>query len=186
VHGLWVSSPALALFRRQRPDGSWRYPSGRSHVRSSGEYNLLETYRVVRQLVEKFGMDREHPALQAAAEFLLTAQSPEGDIRGIYGAQHSPNYTAGILELLVKAGYARDVRVDRGFAWLREIRQEDGGWAIPLRTRGMNFRRMGGPTIAPDRSKPFSHLVTGVVLRAFAARPRFRWSLPPRPSGARP
>ncbi len=174
ARGLWTSSPALALFRTQRPDGSWRYPSGRSHVRSGGEYDLLETYRVVRQLVEKFGVDREHPGLRAAAEFLLAAQSSEGDIRGIYGAQYSPNYTAGILELLVKAGYANDVRVDRGFAWLRETRQEDGGWAIPLRTRGMNFRRLGGPTIAPDRSKPFAHLVTGVVLRAFAAHPRFR------------
>ncbi len=26
----------------------------------------------------------------------------------------------------------------------------------------------------PDRTKPFSHLVTGVVLRAFAAHPKYR------------
>jgi hypothetical protein len=132
VHGLWADSRALALFRRQRPDGSWRFPGIRSQVRSNAGYDLLETYRIVRQLVEKFGADREHPGLHAAAEFLLAAQGPEGDIRGLYGAQYSPNYTAGILELLVKAGYAPDVRVDRGFAWLREARQEDGGWAIPF------------------------------------------------------
>ncbi len=105
----------------------------------------------MRLLVEKIGVDRQHPGLGAAVEFLLAAQSAEGDIRGIYGAQYSPNYTAGILELLVKAGYAEDERVDRAFTWLKDIRQDDGGW--------------------PDRSKPFSHLVTGVVLRALAAHP---------------
>jgi hypothetical protein len=174
VRDLWVSPPAESLFRRQRPDGSWRYPTGRARVRSSAEYDLLETYRNVRLLVEKFGVDQQHRGLRAAAEFLLAAQSSEGDIRGIYGAQYSPNYTAGILELLVKAGYAEDERVDLAFTWLKNIRQDDGGWAIPLRTRGMNFRRLEGPTIAPDRSKPFSHLVTGVVLRALAAHPRYR------------
>jgi hypothetical protein len=174
VRDLWVSSPAQSLFRKQRPDGSWRYSIGRARVRSSTEYDLLETYRNVRLLVEKFGVDRQHPGLGAAVELLLAAQSAEGDIRGIYGAQYSPNYTAGILELLVKAGYAEDERVDRAFTWLKDIRQDDGGWAVPLRTRGMNFRRLEGPTVAPDRSKPFSHLVTGVVLRALAAHPRYR------------
>jgi hypothetical protein len=56
------------------------------------------------------------------------------------------------------------------------VRQSDGGRAIPLRTRGANFRRLGGPAIRPDPAKPFSHLVTGVVLRAFAAHPRRRQS----------
>jgi len=28
--------------------------------------------------------------------------------------------------------------------------------------------------VQPDKSKPFSHLVTGIVLRAFAAHPRYR------------
>jgi squalene-hopene cyclase-like protein len=175
VRSLWTSPLARSLIRRQRPGGSWRYSEGRAHIRSRSQYDQLETYRNLRVLVEKFGLDREHPALHAASEYLLAAQSTEGDIRGIYGAQYSPNYTAGILELLVRAGYTRDERVDRAFTWLREIRQDDGGWAIPLRTRGMNFRRLDGPTIEPDRTKPFSHLVTGVVLRAYAAHPRYRY-----------
>jgi len=29
-------------------------------------------------------------------------------------------------------------------------------------------------TLQPDKTKPFSHLVTGVVLRAFAAHPMYR------------
>ncbi len=111
--------------------------------------------------------------MRAAAEYLLGAQSDEG-VRGIYGAQYSPNYSAAILELLIKAGYAEHPRVLAALDWLMRVRQEDGGWAIPLRARGRNLRRLGPPTVEPDPTKPFSHLVTGVVVRAFAAHPRYR------------
>ncbi len=174
VRELWESPQAVKLVRSQRADGSWRYPAPRLELRSAAGYDQLETYRMVGELVEKFGLDRRHPALRAAAEVLLGARSPDGDIRGIYGAQYSPNYTAAILELLTKAGYGNDPRVHAGFDWLMRIKQEDGGWAIPLRTRGRNFRILGPPTIEPDPSRPFSHMVTGVVLRAFAAHPRYR------------
>jgi hypothetical protein len=56
------------------------------------------------------------------------------------------------------------------------MRQGDGGWAIPVRTVGVPFpefvdvERHPQP-LAPDRSRPSSHLVTGMVLRAFAAHP---------------
>ena len=63
------------------------------------------------------------------------------------------------------------IRGSRGrSAALPAIRQRDGGWAIPMRTLGHRYRdfldveRYPEP-LAPDRSKPFSHLVTGMVLR---------------------
>jgi hypothetical protein len=65
--------------------------------------------------------------------------------------------------------------------WLLATRQRDGGWAIPVRTVGVPFpefvdiERHPDP-IAPDTSKPSSHLVTGMVLRAFAAHPTWRKS----------
>lgn len=49
------------------------------------------------------------------------------------GLNIPPNYTAGILELLVKASYADDVRVGRGFDWLRDIRA--GHAALPKTSR---------------------------------------------------
>jgi hypothetical protein len=75
------------------------------------------------------------------------------------------------MEFLIKAGYARDERIAQGFQWLLRIRQRDGGWAIPLRTVGakLDSFMMNGDPVQPDHSKPFSHLVTGVVVRAFAA-----------------
>ena len=176
VESLWRSTPAQAILRRQQPDGSWRYPGGRPGLRSREDYDQLETYRRVGHLVEKYGMMRASPVLAGAAERLYRAQSREGDFRGIYGRQYTPNYTGGILELLIKAGFAEDARTERGLRWLLAVRQEDGGWALPFRIAGSKLTDalMRTEPLRGDPSSPSSHLVTGVVLRAFAAHPRYR------------
>jgi hypothetical protein len=187
LKSLWQLDEVKTLLRRQKDDGSWRYRGARrAHMRSGDNYDQLETYRIVGQLVEKFGMARDHSAMRRAAEYLFLHQTDEGDFRGIYGTQYSPNYSAGIMELLIKAGYARDERIAQGFEWLLDVRQRDGGWAIPLRTVGAKLSpmTMNGVTAQPDRSKPFSHLVTGVVLRAFAAHEQYRASSAARNAGA--
>jgi len=167
---LWDLRIPRAIVRKQNADGSWTYPGRRAWSRIG--YDQLETYRELGFLVDKFGYDRSYPAIALAAEFLLAAQTDEGDIRGLYGAQYSPNYSAAMFELLVKAGYADDDRVERGFRWLTGFRQEDGGWALPLRTRRRKLDAIEeAKTIQPDRSAPFSHFITGIVLRAFAAHP---------------
>jgi hypothetical protein len=138
--------------------------------------------------VEEFGFDRTHPGLRKAAQFLFAHQTEEGDFRGIYGRQYSPNYSSGIMELLVKAGYGGGRRIERGFRWLLSVRQADGGWAIPFRTvTSMSHKSWtevlhSGP-IHPDVSRPFSHLVTGVVLRAFAAHDKYNKSAEARAAG---
>ena len=62
--------------------------------------------------------------------------------------------------------------------WLLSMRQDDGGWVIPARTLGMSLNVMytARETVEPDRSRPSSHLITGIVLRALAAHPRYRHS----------
>ena len=176
VQALWRTAPVLKLLRRQQANGSWRYPGGNHSIRSAQNYDQLETYRLLGYLVEMYGMDKRHPAMRNAAEFMFGCQTDDGDFRGIYGNQYTPNYSAGIMELLIKAGYARDPRIKRGFEWLLAIRQDDGGWAIPLRTVGMKLDAiaMERKPFEPDRAKPFSHLATGCVLRAFAAHPGYR------------
>jgi squalene cyclase len=96
--------------------------------------------------------------------------------------QYATYYTGAILGLLIRAGYQGDARVGRGLRWLLSMRQDDGGWTIPILTRKFDRRTIHRLTsrrsrpVEPDRSKPFSHHWTGMVLRAFAAHPRYRRS----------
>lgn len=80
------------------------------------------------------------------------------------------------MELLIKAGYSEDKRIDKGFKWLITKRQNDSGWAIPFRTLDMKYvdaLKLQNP-LQTDPKMPFSHLITGMVLRAFAAHPIYR------------
>jgi hypothetical protein len=177
VETLWELPAAQQLLRRQLPDGAWPYPGGgKPEHRLSEDYDQIETYRILAILVEKYGFDRRHPAIQAAAEYLFTRQTAEGDFRGIYGNQYATTYSPAIMELLIKSGYAQDERIQRGFDWLLALRQDDGGWTIPFRTHKLKYtpENILGEPLQPVRSKPFSHLATGVALRAFAAHPEQR------------
>lgn len=80
------------------------------------------------------------------------------------------------MELLIKAGYQNNPHIEKGFKWLLDIRQDDGGWAVPLRTKNLNLETAfkSKELIDPNKSMPSSSLVTGVVLRAFAAHPKYR------------
>lgn len=185
VQTLWNLAEAQRIVRKQQPDGSWRYPGGNHAIRSATNYNQLETYRNLGYLVELYGFDWTAPVIKKAADFILGFQTDAGDIRGILGNQYTPYYTAGFLELLIKAGYAEDTRIEKAFTWLSGIRQHDGGWAIPLRThhKKLDIIARDAATLEPDRSQPSSHLVTGVVLRAYAAHPVYRQNLEARVAG---
>jgi hypothetical protein len=188
VSTLWELPEARRIVARQQADGSWHYPASKGQLRSREKYDQLETFRAAGALVGKFGFTREHPAMEHAAEFLFSFQSAEGDFRGVYGNQYATTYVGAIMEVLVNAGYARDPRIAKGFRWLLAMRQSDGGWAIPLRTVGTPFSEFfdldrHSQPIAADRSKPSSHLVTGMVLRAFAADPVQRRSAEVRRAG---
>ena len=166
------------ILARQQPDGRWRYPGGNPEIRSRAAYDQLETYRQLAVLVCKFGLDRQHPAVGAAAAFLSSFQTGAGDYRGIYGRQYTPNYSAAITELLLRAGYEGSAQVENTMRWLLAMRQNDGGWAIPTRTLGLNLKAMlsSREALEPDCSCPSSHLVTGIVVRALAAHRRYRRS----------
>ncbi|MCE5215068.1 MAG: hypothetical protein LLF83_10175 [Methanobacterium sp.] len=179
VNKLWDLPEVEKILRNQQEDGSWQYPSGKDKIRSKENYNQLETYRILMYLVEKYGLNKEHEAIKKAAEFLFKFQTDEGDFRGIYNNQYATTYSPAIMELLIKSGYENDHHIVKGFEWLLSIRQNDGGWTIPFRTVGKNLKdALNDPIpIAPDKSKPSSHLVTGMVLRAFAAHPEYHKSI---------
>lgn len=163
---------------RQRPDGRWTYPGGKPGIRTRAAYDQLETYRQLGVLIAKYGLDKHHPAVAGAAAFLSSFQTEEGDYRGIYGRQYTPNYSAAITELLLHAGYEGSDQVERTMRWLLAMRQDDGGWAIPARTLGLSLQKMlaATETFKPDPARPSSHLITGIVLRALASHSGYRHS----------
>lgn len=173
---LWELPEVQKILRKQQDNGSWKYPGGKEDMRTQENYNQLETYRQLGILLEKYGFKKNHAAINKAAEFLFSFQTKEGDFRGIYGTQYSPNYSAAIMELLIKAGFKDDPRIAKGFKWLLSVRQDDGGWAIPIRTHSAKWTEVmnSETTLQPIKNKPFSHMVTGVVLRAFAAHPKYQ------------
>ncbi len=181
VDRLWDLPEARRILRKQQADGSF----GRSAAKAKHpaiNYPLIETWKQFRFLVEVFGMTREHPQTGRAAEFLFSCQTGAGDFRGFIADQYATYYTGALLSLLIQAGYGEDRRVEKGFRWLLSMRQDDGGWTVPIQTRAFSGKEMYRLTsrhmdpVEPDRAKPFSHNCTGMVLRAFAAHERRRKS----------
>lgn len=183
IESVWELPDAARIVRRQRADGSWKYPG---RMAGTGvKYGLVETWKQLRLLVDQYGMARAHPAIAKAAEYVFSCQSDEGDIRGILANQYAPYYTGAILALLVKAGYGDDPRIEKGLRWLLDMRQDDGGWVIgspglvglklsPAGISALTSDPARETARAFDRSRPFSAAGTGMVLRAFAAHPAYR------------
>ena len=145
-------------------------------------YSLVETFKRFRILAERYQLNRENPVLEKAAEYLFSCQTNEGDIRGFIGNQYATYYTGYVLSLLIKAGYEDDKRVEKGMQWLLKMRQNDGGWTIPIltykfdRETGYRLTSQYAEPVEPDRTKPFSHNWTNMVLQAFAAHSHYRHS----------
>ncbi|HNS51180.1 MAG TPA: hypothetical protein PKO09_08345 [Anaerolineae bacterium] len=178
VDRLWRLPEALRILRKQQPDGSWIFP-GNQQQRDKDRC-LVETWKQLRFLVEKYGFRREHPCLAAAAEFAFSCQTDQGDFRGFIANQYATYYTGALMSLLNQAGYEDDPRIEKGFRWLLSMRQHDMGWTIPILTHRLDWqtvlRLTGRPAdpLEPDRSMPFSHNWTGMVLRAFATHRTYR------------
>lgn len=181
---LWELPGIQPLLARQRQDGSWKYPG--KGVGVDTNYSLLETYRQLRVLVEMYGFTCEHPAILRAAGYVFSCQAEDGALTGILGTQYMPYYQGAIMELLVKAGLGSDPRIEQGFNWLLSMRQDDGGWIVPLQAVSPKPPEIwSSPPVLPDRKKPFSHMATGMVLRALAAHPVYRVSRAARRAGLR-
>ncbi len=173
---LWVQPGVRKILSNQQAGGCWRFKGKRPGEAFGEAYELLETWKVLRGLVEMYAFNRNHPNIERACEYILEYQTDEGDIRGILSNQYTPYYTGAMLEILIKAGYAQDERVEKGLQWLLDMRQEDGGWIIPLTMYKMQayYSLYDQPPVPPERERPFSHMAMGMVIRAFAAHPLYR------------
>jgi hypothetical protein len=182
VNMIWELAEPRKILKKQSPDGSWAGAVKESSDYPENHSNLIATFKEFRRLVESFQFTCESASVAKAAEYLFTFQTAQGDIRGFIGNQYATYYTGYVLSLLIRAGYINDSRVGKGIRWLLDMRQDDGGWTIPILTRYFDGKTMYRLTssytepVEPDRSRPFSHNWTDMVLRAFAAHPVYRRS----------
>jgi len=173
IFHLWGLPGAQKILKKQQPDGSWIKPGKKGHAAIN--YSLIETWKQFRFLVDVYGFHREDLSTRKAAEYLFSCQADDGDIRGFLANQYATYYTGAIMSLLIKAGYDDDPRIEKGFEWLLSMRQDDLGWTIPILTHDFDgetkyrLTSQFAEPVEPDRSRPFSHNWTGMVLRAFAA-----------------
>ena len=180
----------IRIFKRQKTNGGWSKKKYEGHPRWEKTYYIVDTLQNGYWLYN-FGCTSKEKGIQKAIKFLLSTQSKEGDFRGAYLNEYAPTYHALILELLCMFGKDEDQRIQKGFRWFVRNKQEDGGWVIPYRTIDKDELRkrynleaqMKLNPVKPDKSRPFSHLVTGMVLRAFAASPTWRKSKEAKKAG---
>lgn len=173
----------IRILKRQRPNGTWCRKKFEGQPHWERTYCIVETLRSAFRLYN-YGCTYEDESILKAIDFLYSTQSEEGDFRGAYLNEYAPTYHALTLELFCLYGLDQDARTQKGFHWLFKNRQNDGGWVIPYRTidkeklksRYNLEAQLKLDPLKPDRSQPFSHLVTGMVLRALAASPTWRHS----------
>jgi len=173
----------IRILKSQGPNGGWRKKKYEGHPRWEKTYYIVETLKNVFKLYN-FGCSHEDEGIKKAIKFLFSTQSKTGDFRGAYLNEYAPTYHALTLEILCLLGLDKDERTQKGFRWIIKNRQNDGGWVIPYRTidreqlkSRYNFEaQLKLEPVKPDKSRPFSHLVTGMVLRALAASPTWRKS----------
>ena len=173
----------IRILKAQRPDGGWSRRKYEGHPRWEKSYYIVETLRNSFKLYD-YGCSLKEDGIQKAIKFLYSTQSKEGDFRGAYLNEYAPTYHSLILEILCLYELEKDKRTKKGFRWIIKNRQYDGGWVIPYRTiykqelkSGYNCEaQLKLDPVKPDKSQPFSHLVTGMVLRALAASPTWRKS----------
>ena len=167
---LLVYPDVKAFLKKQGPNGEFSAKPAEKAVGPEKFATVLATVRALERLAE-LGLDVSVPAVSAAAEMVLATQAKDGGIAALTigekktdrGKVVAVHFQGWALAALCRVGLDTDDRVARGFKFLLEWRQADGGWAW----RGVR-------TDSPAR--PSSHLITGMALRAFAASPSRRTS----------
>ncbi len=180
LESVWNLKEPQLLTKKLHEDGYWKSKSQNNPKAPAMNYNLFETFKNFSKLVDMYEFNREHPQVDNIAEYLFSCQTDEGDIRGIISNQYAPYYTGMIVYLLIKAGYVDDPRITKAIEWLLTMRQDDGGWVIGSPGCFGTYSKEEQQILTThdvetkkdfDRSKPFAHSGTGMVIKALAIHP---------------
>jgi hypothetical protein len=156
------------LIRKVEKDGSFAPRASDKELGGPKFVKCLATLRALDRLAD-FGLRVEGKGtipeqLDRIANFILASQDNDGGIGDLILANNpkvrgkvvAVHFQGWALSALCRAGFEGDARVEKGFKFLLSLRQDDGGWAW----RGVR---------TDSAARPSSHLITGMVLRAFAS-----------------
>ena len=182
IDTIWKLPEVQQILKKQQDNGCWKSSNQNRKKYPSINYSLIETWKNFRFLVEKYQMNRTHPSIKKAAEYILSCQKEEGDIRGFIANQYAIYYTGALMSLLIQAGYHDDPRIEKGFEWLISMKQDDGGWLgsnlMSLELSHKEILKLTSQDVPTkkehDKSRPSSHNWTGMVIRAFANHPKYK------------
>jgi len=166
VADIWAYKEVQAFAKKMAKTGSLPAKAAEKAMGPAKFANAVAAIKAIDKLAEYGVRADEGPkdtALHKAADFLLASQAEDGGIGDLtlgetpedVGKMPAIHFQGWALSALCRSGFDDDPRVEKGFAFLLANRQNDGGWAW----RGVR-------TDSPAR--PSSHLITGMVLRAFA------------------
>ena len=71
VEQLWTLQAVQKKLEKQKANGSWVYPNKNAILRSPTNYNQYQTYKTMAELVEFYGLNKQHKAIRNAADFLF-------------------------------------------------------------------------------------------------------------------
>lgn len=175
VREIWDFAEVKTFVKKFDKDGSYPAKAPEKTLGTAEFAAALATLRAIDRLadlgVRADAEDGGDTLLHRAVQFLLATQVDDGSIASLAIGENAAtrsntvalHFQGWAMAALCRAGFDRDPRVDTGFKYLLERRQDDGGWAW----RGVR---------TDSAARPSSHLVTGMVLRAFAASPTRRQS----------
>lgn len=58
VKMLWELPRVQKILNKQREEGSWKYPASKKEIRSQRSYGMLQTHKMLIELVEKYGFSK--------------------------------------------------------------------------------------------------------------------------------
>jgi hypothetical protein len=165
---VWAYPEVKAVVKKVEKNGAYAAKAPDKALGGPKFAAALATLRTIDRLAD-LGVrvsegDKPPPELSKSVDFLLESQESDGGIADLALAE-TPKGRAKMVALhfqgwamsaLCRVGFEGDKRVEKGLQFLLERRQDDGGWAW----RGVR---------TDSAARPSSHLVTGMVLRAFAS-----------------
>src|SRR5450631_39240 len=157
-----------ALLRKIEKDGSVAPRTTEKELGSPKFAKCLAALRTLDRLAD-YGLRVEEKSaladkLKKVADFILGSQQSDGGIADLTVGEGpkgkakiaAVHFQGWALSALCRGGFESDPRIEKGFGFLLSLRQDDGGWAW----RGVR---------TDSAARPSSHLITGMVLRAFAS-----------------